>query len=106
MRTARARDIGPARRAAQEAAARAPNLTDTTAGGNPLLRLGMIGVGGRGGLWHNWHQPKGGRSIVVAGADVSADALTRFEERNGGNPFTTQDYRELLARDDVDAVAV
>jgi len=70
------------------------------------LRIGMIGVGGRGGLWHHWHQPKGGRSVVVAGADVRADALERFAHHNGCQPFTTLDYQELLARDDVDAVAV
>jgi len=69
------------------------------------LRIGMIGVDGRGGLWHHWHQPKG-RSVVVAGADVRQEALDGFVARHGGAPFVTLDYRELLARDDVDAVAV
>lgn len=66
----------------------------------------MIGVGGRGGLWHNWHKPNGGRSVVVAGADVSPQERAHFHEKNGQNPFTTRDYQELLARQDVDAVAV
>jgi predicted dehydrogenase len=65
----------------------------------------MIGVGGRGGLWRHWHQPKG-RSVVVAGADVSEDALGRFRQENGQEPFTTMDYRAVLDRKDVDAVAV
>ncbi|MCC6443808.1 MAG: Gfo/Idh/MocA family oxidoreductase [Armatimonadetes bacterium] len=70
------------------------------------LHIGMIGVSGRGGLWHNWHRPKDGRSVVVAGADVRPEFLKRFASDNGDDPFTTPDYRELLARDDVDAVAV
>ena len=69
------------------------------------LRIGMIGVGGRGGLWRHWHQPDG-RSIVVAGADVSAGALDEFLSENGANPVITTDYRSLLDRPDVDAVAV
>jgi len=70
------------------------------------LRIGMIGVGGRGGLWRHWHNPDGGRSVVVAGADVSESALDAFRHGAGGNPFTSKDYRAVLDRDDVDAVAV
>lgn len=70
------------------------------------LRIGMIGVGGRGGLWRHWHKPDGGRSVVVAGADASEAALARFREEHGGDPFITTDYAALLARPDVDAVAV
>ncbi len=70
------------------------------------LRIGMIGVRGRGGLWRQWHKPDGGRSRVVAGMDVRDDALARFAEENGNRPFITRDYGEMLARDDVDAVAV
>lgn len=69
------------------------------------LRIGMIGVGGRGGLWRHWHQPIG-RSIVVAGADISSTALDRFREENGSAPFIATDYRALLDRSDIDAVAV
>ncbi|MGC9523289.1 MAG: Gfo/Idh/MocA family protein [Anaerolineae bacterium] len=69
------------------------------------LRIGMIGVAGRGGLWRYWHQPEG-RSIVVAGADTSEAHLAAFREKHGGSPLITTDYREMLARDDVDAVAV
>src|SRR5512137_1537627 len=69
------------------------------------LRIGMIGVSGRGGLWYSWHNPEG-RSVVVAGADVNQTFLDNFRDQHGGNPFITTDYRELLARPDVDAVAV
>lgn len=69
------------------------------------LRIGIIGVTGRGGLWRHWHQPDG-RSVVVAGADVNPAHLERFKTENGGQPFVTEDYREMLARPDVDAVVV
>lgn len=65
----------------------------------------MIGVSGRGGLWHSWHLPEG-RSVVVAGADVNEEHLTRFHTTHEGNPFITTDYRALLTRDDIDAIAV
>ena len=69
------------------------------------LRIGMIGVAGRGGLWRHWHQPEG-RSVVVGGADVNEGFLAEFAAKHGGKPFTTTTYEELLAREDVDAIAV
>jgi len=69
------------------------------------LRIGMIGVNGRGGLWRHWHDPKG-RSVVVGGADIVPEYLEAFRRENGGNPFITEDYRELVARPDIDAIAV
>ena len=69
------------------------------------LRIGMIGVSGRGGLAAHWHQPAG-RSVVVAGADVNDKHLESFKARYGPDVFITRDYREMLARRDVDAVAV
>ena len=70
-----------------------------------LLRIGMIGVTGRGGLWRHWHRPDG-RSVVVAGADVNPTHLETFKAAHDSDPFVTEDYRELLERPDVDAVAV
>ena len=69
------------------------------------LRIGAIGVTGRGGIARHWHDPEG-RSVVVAGADISQDALEAFRENVNKDAFVTQDYRELLAREDIDAVAV
>lgn len=70
------------------------------------LRVGVIGVSGRGGLARQWHQPQdGGRALLVAGADVNQDFLDRFAAEVDG-AFTTTDYRRLLERPDVDAVAV
>jgi predicted dehydrogenase len=69
------------------------------------LRIGMIGINGRGGLWRHWHDPQG-RSVVVGAADIVPEYLDAFRAEQGQNPFTTLDYRELIARPDVDAIAV
>ena len=69
------------------------------------LRIGMIGVSGRGGLWRHWQNPQG-RSIVVGGADIDDAHLASFAREHGGDPFLTTDYRQLLDREDVDAIAV
>ena len=69
------------------------------------LRIEIIGVTGRGGLSRHWHKP-GGESIVVAGADINEEYLTEFKQRIGQSVFVTTDYRNLLERDDIDAIAV
>lgn len=69
------------------------------------LRIGMIGVTGRGGIWRHWHNP-GGRSVIVGGADINPKHLAQFTSDHGGAPFTTTDYRRLLDRSDIDAIAV
>ncbi|RLF39572.1 MAG: hypothetical protein DRN21_03410, partial [Thermoplasmata archaeon] len=42
------------------------------------VRIGIIGVSGRGGLSRHWHKP-GGKSIVVAGADINEEYLREFK---------------------------
>lgn len=69
------------------------------------LRIGVIGLGGRGGIWKLWHKPEG-RSVVVAGADILPGEREKFAAEHGGPPFVTADYRELLTREDIDAIAV
>ena len=68
------------------------------------LRIGVIGVCGRGAIANQWHDNK--RSEIVGGADVFEDALADFRSRMGEDVFTTTDYRALLDRADVDAIAV
>ena len=68
------------------------------------LRIGVIGVCGRGGIANSWRDSA--RAVIVGGADVYEQALADFRERMGEQVFTTLDYRELLDRDDVDAIAV
>ncbi len=72
---------------------------------NDELRIGVIACGGRGGLAKHAHRPEDGVRLV-AGADVRPEALSAFREKYGEETFVTADYRELLARDDVDAVFV
>jgi predicted dehydrogenase len=69
------------------------------------LRIGVLGVGGRGGLAGHAHRPED-RVRVVAGADPRAAALDHFRERYGPDTFTTADYRDLLAHADVNVVFV
>ncbi len=69
------------------------------------VRIGIIGASGRGDIAAHWQDPAGG-SVVTAAADVSTAALDRFREKVNPDGFVTTDHRELLARDDVDAVAV
>ena len=68
------------------------------------LRIGVIGVCGRGGIANHWRDSK--RSVIVGGADVSDAALADFKQRMGDEVFVTKDYRALLDRPDVDAIAV
>ena len=69
------------------------------------LRIGVIGAGGRGGLARQAHKPDQGVR-VVAGADVRPEALKQFKERFGPDTFITNDYRDVLSRDDIAAVFV
>ena len=69
------------------------------------LRIGVIGAGGRGGLARHAHKPDQGVRLV-AGCDVVPAVLERFKQDYAPDAFVTDDYRQLLARDDVDAVFV
>jgi predicted dehydrogenase len=69
------------------------------------IRIGVIGAGGRGSIAKHWHDPSG-RSVVVGATDTSTRALDWFREHVNDKGFVTQDYRELLERKDVDAIAV
>ena len=69
------------------------------------VRIGVIGASGRGAMAKHWHDPKG-RSVVVGAADVSDGSLDWFRSNVNDQGFVTKDHRELLDRDDVDAIAV
>jgi len=69
------------------------------------LRIGLIGVGHRAHMAENWN--KDDRAKIVGGADVNEVFIERFLEQYAANdPFVTRDYRELVERDDIDAVGV
>lgn len=69
------------------------------------VRIGVIGAGLRSGLVKYWHNLNGD-SVVVAAADISEKALQTFKEKINEDAFVTADYRELLARPDIDAVVI
>lgn len=69
------------------------------------IKIGVIGVGGRGAHALSAHNPENGYRIV-AGADVNDKAFEKFKEKVGSDAFTTTDYREILKIKDIDAVFV
>jgi len=69
------------------------------------LRLGIIGIAGRGRMHMFWHKPNG-RSIVAGAADIRQENLDEFKHDVNKDAFVTLDYHELLARKDIDAIAV
>jgi predicted dehydrogenase len=68
------------------------------------LKIGVIGAGGRGYLARCAHQPDAG-SRLVAGADTSQAVLDKFKA-DLPDALVTKDYRQVLDRDDIDAVFV
>lgn len=69
------------------------------------VRMGIIGAGARSGLAGHWHKPEGD-SIIAGVADVNRANIEKFKENITSNLFETTDYHDLLARDDIDAVAI
>lgn len=67
--------------------------------------MGIIGAGLRSSIAKNWHQPDQ-HSIVAGVADVNPKRLEKFKKEVNPDCFTTTDYKELIHRDDIDAVAV
>ena len=69
------------------------------------VRIGVIGVLGRGILAKNWHETDN-RSEVVAGYDANRSYEKEFYEIYGNDKYFAQSVDDLLAGNDVDAVAV
>jgi predicted dehydrogenase len=72
---------------------------------NNRIQIALIGAGGMGTGDAESSLAQPGVEIVAA-SDVYDGRLVRAKERWGNQIFTTRDYREVLARPDVDAVIV
>jgi predicted dehydrogenase len=72
---------------------------------NDRIRVALIGAGGMGSADAESSQQVPGVELVAV-SDIYQGRLTRAKERWGNQLFTTRDYREVLARPDIDAVIV
>ncbi len=75
------------------------------------ITVGMIGVGDHGTGWNLSYYLRNKQAKVIAVCDVDDNHLLRAKEtvddRNGNEDcFSTRDFREVLARKDVDAVMI
>jgi predicted dehydrogenase len=69
------------------------------------IKLGLIGAGGQG-MGDTREALKIPGVELVAVADLYDGRLARAKEIWGNQLFTTRDYRELIARPDIDAVVI
>src|ERR1017187_6821081 len=72
---------------------------------NDRVRIALMGAGGQGSA-DTRHAPSVGGVELAAVADIYDGRLKRAREVWGEQVFTTRDYRDVLARKDVDAVFV
>src|ERR1700722_10475672 len=72
---------------------------------NDRIRVALIGAGGMGSADAESSQQVPGVELVAV-SDIYQGRLTRAKERWGNQLFITRDYREVLARPDIDAVIV
>ena len=69
-----------------------------------VLKIGLIGVSHRAKIADNWHNDK--RAVITAGCDIIPEYLKDFQKKYGSDTFITEDYSELVTRDDVDVIAI
>jgi predicted dehydrogenase len=87
------------------AAAASPLLAQVrTRSANDQIQIAIIGAGGQG--TGDVQSSIAGGAKLVAASDIYQGRLTRVNEVFGKDVFVTRDYREVLARPDVDAVII
>ncbi len=74
-------------------------------GPNDNMQIALIGAGGQGQSDTRWAVQVPGVKLVAA-ADCYDGRLAHCKEVWGNDVFTTRDYREILARPDIDAVII
>lgn len=74
-------------------------------GPNDRIRVGFIGIANRGGQLIRAFTEHDDVEVTAL-CDVNRETLESVHRQFDGKPFITGDYRELIARDDVDAVAI
>ena len=72
---------------------------------NDEIQLALIGAGGMGNVDLDTALQVPGVRLVAA-CDCFDGRLADAKEKHGSDLFTTRDYREILARDEIDAVIV
>jgi predicted dehydrogenase len=79
-------------------------------GAGDRIRVGVIGVGGRGrhhfDLFRDWSRDPKRKLELVAACDVWDLRAQKAMESAGPEVKTYRDYRELIARPDLDAVSI
>lgn len=87
------------------AAAASPLLAQVRArSAHDQIQIAIIGAGGQG--TGDVQSSIAGGAKLVAASDIYQGRLTRVNEVFGKDVFVTRDYREVLARADVDAVII
>src|SRR5438067_10058092 len=72
---------------------------------NDNVQIALIGAGGQGSGDARSSLAVGGVKLVAV-SDVYDGRLIHAREQWGNDLFTTRDYREVLARPDIDAVII
>jgi predicted dehydrogenase len=72
---------------------------------NDRIRVALIGAGGMGTQDAISSLAQPGVELAAV-SDIYDGRLTRAKERWGNDLFTTRDYREVLARPDIDAILI
>ncbi|MDO4584285.1 MAG: Gfo/Idh/MocA family oxidoreductase [Planctomycetia bacterium] len=75
-------------------------------GANDRIRCGFIGIANRGGQLITAFEQNAEDMELTALCDVDSKTLEQVHEKYGKKPFATKDFREVLAREDVDAVVI